>query len=176
MTLSIDLGSVNLGWAKWKDNKLADFGLFNISEKLSERYLSSNFDTRGEILCEWLDQQNDIDTIVVEKQVFNNIIAMSLQYVICGYCHAKHILYIPFDARRKFVITGDKYNSKIKEHKRIVVDYAINIIKKYHSELLRSFQGFSKKDDLADAICMLFITASGMNSEELRSVMKGLEA
>ena len=176
MTLSIDIGKTNLGFSIWKET-ITTFGLYNITKEVTDRFLPNTNENRSEILCYWLNdicEKNEIHTIVVEKQVFSNPSALCLQFVICGFCYGKHIKYIPFDARKKFVITEEPYDSKKKEHKKLVVKYAINILEKYHSDLLSRFKLFGKKDDISDSICMLFITASGLNSEELRKIMLGL--
>ena len=58
-----------------------------------------------------------------------------------------------YDPKNKFRYLNPEYNSKKKEHKKIVQTYAKTILKTYGYSL-NYFNQFSKKDDISDAMCM----------------------
>lgn len=171
--LAIDIGYNNLGYCV-HNTDLFEFGLCNITKEIREKNLKENVHTRNMILFELLDKlvkDYDVGKIVVEQQVNNNVIAMCLQSGVSMYCLAKNLHYTNFPARCKFTFTGEtKYDSKKKEHKKMSIGYAKNIINNINKEKLEQFNKLYKKDDAADAICMALI-ASDFDKKLLKEIM-----
>lgn len=138
MTLSIDIGRVNLGYAYLNGMDL-DFGVYSLDDK--------NQQTRIKSLYSFLSSFNCV-IVIVERQVSQNVIAMQLMSGVLMYCEAKDIEVIIFNPKDKF-IQGEKWKGK--GHKKLSIAYANTYLNKCGSSL----DAFTKKDDIADAILML---------------------
>lgn len=175
--LSIDIGKKNLGYTIFKINEHFEFGIFNITQKLKEYKLTENMEGRNKVLIEWLKkivELHQINHIVVEKQVISNVVAMCLQSAIMAFSITMGIKVEVFDPKRKFTVTNEKYNSSVKEHKKIVVRYAYNIIQKIDPSQIESFLKYTKKDDISDSIVMALMSNMAVNISNLSRIMKQL--
>ena len=126
--LSIDIGKKNLGFTIYNENEFT-FGIFDITKKLKQKKLNENIEGRNQILIKWLKQQRkkyNITKIVVEKQVIKNVVAMCIQSCIITFALMYKLEITTFDPKNKFKLTGDQYDSKRKEHKKLAIKYAIN--------------------------------------------------
>ena len=167
--LAIDVGKKNLGFCVYS-NECFEFGLWNMSKEIKKQ----SIENRNEVIVKWLNQmieQFKPTMIVVEQQIMNNIVAMTIQSCINTYCVINNIPYLSFRARNKFVFTGEtNFDSKKKEHKKMAIQYSKNIIKELDKTKLEEFLKYPKQDDIGDAICMALIS-SNYNKETLKHIM-----
>ena len=167
--LSIDVGRRNLGFSILnKDNFNFKFGIYDLSERifltneLMKRKQKPNKKTLSFIiksLNEFLDiivKKYNINVLIIEKQVRRNTMALNIMWVIIEYGLLKNWRVIIFNARDKFKYEVINYDSKHKEHKKICVRYAKNILK-FNCIDPKVIDNYRKKDDISDSICMLFI-------------------
>jgi hypothetical protein len=187
--LSIDVGRRNLGFSILnKDNFNFKFGIYDLSERifltneLMKRKQKPNKKTLSFIiksLNEFLDiivKKYNINVLIIEKQVRRNTMALNIMWVIIEYGLLKNWRVIIFNARDKFKYEVINYDSKHKEHKKICVRYAKNILK-FNCIDPKVIDDYRKKDDISDAICMLFIVVysdkSGRENGERRKRREG---
>lgn len=181
--LSIDIGKKNLGYTLYRhlENDLNEcknlfkFGLFNITEKLKEKKLKENIEGRNQILIKWLNNKRkkyNITKIVVEKQVINNVVAMCIESCIITFALMYKLNFLIFDPKNKFTLTGDSYDSKKKEHKKLAIKYAINTIKNIDESLLEIFNQYDKQDDISDSIIMALMSHSNTDLEKYKIIIK----
>lgn len=150
MTLSIDIGKKNLGWSLIKGNQLEDFGLFDIESNLKVK--DTNMLGRNRVLIEWFNSFKDLTKLVIEKQVINNVVAMCIQSCLITLGLNNKIEVICYDPKNKF--KNIKYDSKKKEHKKIIINMALEYLNDDDKLKLMSY---SKKDDISDAIVQGFL-------------------
>lgn len=182
--LSMDLGKENLGFAiitietmpedthtddprdtmKFGAKRLF-YDLFSIDSTMKTKEFKAKYKnypmslSRPRVLCDFLTNLNEIykfNKIIVEKQVVNNVVAMMLESMIVMFAMDHQIEIEVFDPKRKF--ENVTYNSKAKEHKKIVVTMARNIMNEYTCDSDK-FETFPKKDDISDAIVMCHMVA-----------------
>ena len=91
--LSIDVGRKNLGYAFMKDEVLS-YGIYTLDDKTQK--------TRIQSLNSFLSSF-EFDTLIVERQVVSNVIAMQLMSAILMYCEIKNITSIIFNPKNKFI-------------------------------------------------------------------------
>ena len=158
-TLAIDVGKKNMGFAIY-DRHSIKFGLFNIEEQIKIDKLDKlKIDTpskRVKVLLKWfknLIKEYHIVELVVEKQVKYNGVAMQLENVLLTLACENDIRFKIYDPKNKFQYIPVEFVSEKKEHKKISIHYAFNIIYNL-GQNLDYFTSFSKKDDISDAICM----------------------
>ena len=172
--LSIDIGKKNLGYCLYGGD-VFEFGNLNITAYLKQHKLKENLHNRNLIIIKYIDELRkhfEIKTLVVEQQIMHNVVAMCLQSCLSSYCICNKLDYIQFHAASKFTFTGDKYNSKTKEHKKLAVAYAKRIIAKLNPKKLETFAQHRKQDDIGDAICMALIS-SDYDKGDLKNIMRG---
>ena len=155
-TLAIDVGKKNMGFAIY-DRHSIKFGLFNIEEQMKIDKLKGDAPSkRIKVLLKWfknLIKQYHIVELVVEKQVKNNGIAMQIENVLLTLACENDIHFKIYDPKNKFQYIPVEFASEKKEHKKISIHYALNIIYNL-GQNLDYFTSFTKKDDISDAICM----------------------
>jgi Holliday junction resolvasome RuvABC endonuclease subunit len=155
-TLAIDVGKKNMGFAIYNRHSVK-FGLFNIEEQIIINKLKGDMPSkRVKVLLKWfknLIKEYNIVELVVEKQVKNNGIAMQIENVLLTLACENNINYKIYDPKNKFQYIPIEFVSEKKEHKKISIHYALNIIYNL-GQNLDYFVSFSKKDDISDAICM----------------------
>lgn len=172
--LSIDIGKKNLGYSIYDGTNL-EFGIFNITQHIKKYKLKENILGRNTVLINWLTELNtkhNINKIIVEKQVIRNVVAMCIQSCIISYALINSIEVFTFDPKNKFTFTGDNYNSKTKEHKKLVVKYTTNLISKLYPDKLEYFNQFTKQDDIADSIVMNFMCHPNTDLKYLKTLIK----
>ena len=172
--LSIDIGKKNLGYCLY-GHDVFEFGILNITAYLKQHKLKENLHNRNLIIVKYIDELRkafNIKTVVVEQQIMHNVVAMCLQSCLSCYCVCNKLEYVQFHAASKFTFTGDKYNSKTKEHKQLAINYAKRIISKLNPKKLETFAQYRKQDDIGDAICMALIS-SDYDKGELKCLMRG---
>lgn len=148
--LSIDIGKKNLGYCLI-DNGNISFGLFDIEKGLKKK----NMYTRNIVVINWIKiilTEHNIEKFIVEKQVMQNVVAARTRSCLITVVHSLYpeIEIICFDPKLKF--NGIKYNSKTKEHKKIIVNMARDYL--LSKDCLNDFESYIKKDDISDAIIM----------------------
>ena len=155
-TLAIDVGKKNMGFAIY-DRHSIKFGLFNIEEQIKIDKLKGDAPSkRVKVLLKWfknLIKEYHIVELVVEKQVKYNGIAMQLENVLLTLACENDIHFKIYDPKNKFQYIPVEFVSEKKEHKKISIHYAFNIIYNL-GQNLDYFASFTKKDDISDAICM----------------------
>lgn len=158
--LSIDIGRKNLGWCYF-DGIMFDFGIFVIDDKKNPKSIVNYRCNRLNIFIQDIFTKYPVDVVVVERQVQSNTIAMELMYCICGILHGRRnnneYEMIIYDPKMKFKYTYDIYNTSKKEHKKLSIRYAGNILRRlvfHDSPLHDKFNSAAKKDDMSDAIMM----------------------
>ena len=172
--LSIDIGKKNLGFTIYNENEFT-FGIFNITQKIKQKKLKENIEGRNQVLIKWLRQQQkkyNITKIIVEKQVINNVVAMCIESCILTFALMYKMEFLVFDPKNKFTFTGDRYDSKKKEHKKLAIKYAINTIKEIDESLLENFNQYDKQDDISDSIVMALMSHSSTDLEKYKSIIK----
>ena len=156
--LGIDIGKNNLGYCLFNGKDIR-FNIFNsekhLTRDIQKKYGSVIF-ARIKIFNDFVLQlikNYDISYVIIEKQVQKNIIAKNIESCLCTLFIAYGINVKIYDPKNKFRYLNPEYNSKKKEHKKIVQTYAKTILKTYGYPL-NYFNQFSKKDDISDAMCM----------------------
>ena len=163
--LSIDIGIKNLGFAvlsfdilgKKKINDFTVFfDIFDISKHLKKK--GDIVNNRCDALVKWLtelkERYSDFKTVIIERQVNRNTMAMELMYALTMGLH----LIMPtadiiiFDPKDKFLKLGLEYSTQSKSHKKQSTRYAKSLIHTFWTEQEQHFDEFDKKDDVSDAI------------------------
>ena len=112
-----------------------------------------------------------INKVIIERQSQHNPTAQEIEYMITGLCLNKTNDIIIFNPINKFSYINIKYDTKNKAHKKLsinIVHKLLEILLEVNMSLdpendnikniLNFFNGLDKKDDIADAIYMLYIT------------------
>lgn len=159
--LAIDVGKVNLGYAIY-DGENIGFNVLNVEKQINEstRNEFGEKTSKIEVLNKWVNHlcnQYNFAKVYIEQQVINNVGAMVIQSILETLFYTKGIPCHEFAAVNKFKYLNPQYDTKKKEHKKISIEYAKNILK-HHNIELDEFEKFPKKDDISDAICMSFMT------------------
>ena len=168
--LSIDIGIHNLGYSLFNinDNKLF-FDLYDIDNNINNNI--NIVVSRTKIINEFIKilftKYPDINTVIIERQVNVNTMAMELMYLLTATIYNYCTNIIIFDPKQKFNKLSIKYNIKNKEHKKLSINIIYNFLLKYHVELIDKFNSFNKKDDISDAIFMLLVYVYKDNKKEL---------
>ena len=161
MYLSIDIGIKNLGYAIYDaDFNDLEFGMFNIAEAV-DAHMKKNTEVvieRCRVIKDFFKYLNveAFDGVIIERQVNKNIMAMGLMYAIANEALNYTSNVIIFAPLLKFKTFGIKYSTKGKEHKKLSVNIALNLLQTHFPELVDVFKAFKKKDDIADALNQLF--------------------
>ena len=82
--LSIDIGIHNLGYSLYDvDNNKLFFDLYDIDEKISknDNIILSRTKIINDFVKNIFDKHNNINTVIIEKQVNVNTMAMELMYL-----------------------------------------------------------------------------------------------
>ena len=151
MILAIDIGIKNLGYAIYEELDLK-FGLFNINQRNKLIKPIDRIRTITKFIDGILSKYN-ITKLVIEQQISRNIICLELQYTLMTLGVVNDIEVLLFKPNLKFKYINSIYNTKRKEHKKLSIQYASNIIK-HLGYSLNYFNTFRKRDDISDAICM----------------------
>lgn len=155
-TLAIDVGRRNMGFAIY-DRHTIKFGLFDIEQQIKIDNIKGDAPSkRVKVLLKWfknLIKNYHIVEVVVEKQVKQNGVAMQIENILLTLACENDIHFKIYDPKNKFQYIPIEFISKIKEHKKISIHYALNIIYNLNQSL-EYFITFDKKDDISDAICM----------------------
>jgi len=144
-----------------KNNKLT-FDLYNLSEKKG---------TLLDKVYEFVDslfKDKDIQHVIIERQMKVNMKAMELMHYLQAIIYLKTKDIILFSPRMKFVRLSVPYTTTNKAHKKLSVNLAKSIIEKNYESQLKDFNRFRKKDDISDAILMLFTEMYKNNISQLK--------
>ena len=158
--LAIDVGKRNMGFCIYNG---VDFGysILDIEEQIPSN-VRTKYGAKGSkivLLSQFINSICDgykIQKVVIEQQVSKNVEAMIIQTIIETLFINKGIVVREFAPIDKFKYLNPQYDSKKKEHKKISIEYAKNILN-HHNLTSEEFTKFSKKDDISDAICMAFM-------------------
>jgi len=161
--LSIDIGIKNLGFAIYyqigSEATAFDFGLYNINDNIKYRTNSkTNVVTeRCKSIKRFFEslEIKSYEAIIIERQVVNNSIACYLMYSIATEALNYTNNVIIFTPAEKFKTFGIPYSTTNKQHKRLSITLASNLITKHFPKMIHKFNTFEKKDDIADAINQL---------------------
>jgi len=159
-TLAIDVGKKNMGYALYNRN-VFKYDLFNIEEQIKIKKLKGDMPSkRVKVIVMWfqgLIQKYDILEVVVEKQVKKNGIAMMIENSLLTLACIYSVNFKIYDPKNKFQYIPVKFVSEKKEHKKISIHYAWNILYNFKSDM-NYFIKYKKKDDISDAICMALMS------------------
>lgn len=172
--LSIDIGKKNLGYSIYDGTNL-EFGMYNITQQIKLSKLKQNIEGRNTVLINWLNEiksKYTINKIIVEKQIIRNVVAMCIQSCIISFGLMNSIEVFTFDPKNKFTFSGDNYNSKNKEHKKLVVKYTTNLLTKLYPDKLELFNSIPKQDDISDSIIMNFMSHPKTDLNYLKTMIK----
>lgn len=156
--LAIDVGKNNLGYCLF-NGKDIKFGIFNSEAHLTRQIRQTWGGVvfgRAKIFSDFFTElfsKYKISTVFIEKQVQKNTIAKSIESCLGTLSIAHGARPVIYDPKCKFMYLHPKYDSKKKEHKKIVQTYARSILKTYGYST-DYFEEFPKKDDISDAMCM----------------------
>ena len=102
-------------------------------------------------------QTYNIKTVIIERQINVNTMAMELMYALVSAIYPYTDNIIIFDPKLKFTTLSLKYDTKNKQHKKLSINIINNYLNKYYSQHVNKFMGYTKRDDISDAILMLLI-------------------
>ncbi len=151
--LSIDPGTVNLGWCLY-DGGIVDFGVVNLDR------MCKGTDYPKKI---WTLRQTGFfdkaDVILVERQMQSRM--KMLACAIRCFAWDKTVMVAPQCVRRHFKTLTKQYRTNKKAH----VAHAQTVL---HGTLLHKFNTHKKKDDISDAIMQLlyYISSSDHSSPD----------
>ena len=143
---------------------------------------------RVKIITTWfqeLIQKYNIIEVIVEKQVKKNGIAMQIENSLLTLASVYSVNFKIYDPKNKFNYIPVKFKSEKKEHKKISIHYAWNILYNFGLDM-NHFMEYSKKDDISDAICMAlmsreedsdlikFLISDHTNNELLKDLTKNI--
>lgn len=147
--ISFDIGTKHLAACILHDDKNFNFKLLDISAKAPIDRLKNLNNSLNLLPLPKL--------AIIEQQVITNTVAMTLQSAITMFYLSKGIDVKFYNPKEKFKIDGYK-SFKCKEHKQLSISYARNILEKINLKKLAEFEHYTKKDDIADALCMALFT------------------
>lgn len=191
--LSIDIGIKNLGYSIISFDKLGkkdlsdlsvEFDIFDISKHLPKKkdIVSSRCEALIQFFKPLFDKYHSFKTIVIERQVNRNTMAMELMYAITM---ALKLLnneddydLVIFDPKDKFLKLGLEYSTTNKSHKKQSAKYARNLMSSVWQSKLNYFDTFDKKDDISDAVnqALVWMLVNGYlkpTVEEYISIING---
>lgn len=175
--LSIDIGIHNLGYSLYlSSNDYLFFDIYNVDEKITnkDKKNSGQVLSRTKYLKVFVDsifsKYNDINIVIIERQVNINTQAMELMYLLTGliYSYCENI--IIFDPKLKFKTLSINFDTKNKHHKKLSIEIMKSFISRKYPILLTRFDNFEKKDDIADSLFMLLIILYKDNKEMLNFI------
>ena len=165
--LSIDIGIKNLGYSIISFDKLGkkeltdlcvEFDIFDISKHLPKKtdIVSSRCEALIQFFKPLFDTYGHFKTIIIERQVNRNTMAMELMYAITMALKLLNTKedyeLVIFDPKDKFLKLGLTYSTASKSHKKQSARYARNLMSKVWQSNLDRFDKFDKKDDISDAV------------------------
>lgn len=161
MTLTIDIGIKNLGWAIInKENELF-FDVHDIEKEIIPKNIKKLgiINQRIYILKQFIDKlcsEYEITKIVIEKQVNSNTIAMELMYLLTTLCSEKVGIEntIIYDPKKKFTDLKINYDTRNKAHKKLSIELISKWLNENDKNNYEKLQNYSKKDDICDCIWM----------------------
>lgn len=164
-SLAIDIGQKNFSWSYFsKTNVLIDFDDVDLTQfsKLRKIKTDSTTITRVKTIIQLLTElfeKFEIDTVIVERQVKTNVVCKSIESTILTFSIIKGKQVKIYNPTDKFKYLNPSYDSKKKEHKKIVQGYAVKILNHYKLfNQVDKFITFKKRDDISDSICMAVFT------------------
>jgi hypothetical protein len=145
--LALDIGHTYLAYALW------NFEAETLSYGFSPKFTNSAV-PMSEKISEWLDTL-DFETAVIERQVWQNKKAVTVQNVLVGVLaglkKGVRLVY----ATEKFKSLGLECITQGKQHKKLSVTLALDWIGLVEDISEQKLGDFQKKDDIADAVNML---------------------
>lgn len=164
--LSFDVGTKHLAYCLLYNGNNYKFNILDISANTPKDRINNLYNSLNNLPIP--------KKVIIEQQVAANEIAMTIQTAIEMFylCHGilirNIIIYNPKD---KFKYQGYK-SFKGKEHKQLSISYARNIIEKTNMDNLTIFEKFTKKDDVADALCMAMFIYLDNNKDKILYLIK----
>ena len=168
--LSIDIGLKNLGYAIYVDGTLL-FDILSVDKQVDKSKPLTV--ARALVLREFISglfQKYDIKKVIIEKQVNLNTAAMEMMYLLTGIiCTYTEDIMI-YDPKRKFITLCLNYDTHNKHHKALSVKIIGNYLAKEYPDLVDRFNSFKKKDDISDAMLMLFTVLYRAEKNKLKTI------
>ena len=161
--LSIDIGII-LGFAIYyqigSEATALDFGLYNINDDIKDHTNTKTnvVSERCKAIKRFFEslEIKRFEAVIIERQVASNSIACYLMYAITTEALNYTNNVIIFTPAEKFKTFQIPYSTTNKQHKRLSITSASNLITKNFPKMTHKFNSFEKKDDISDAINQLF--------------------
>ena len=152
--LSIDVGTRNMGWARWVDGKVTDVGVLDLN------CFGGGTDYALKVKC--LNDSgffSEVDTILVEVQMRSCM--KTIANTIRCFHWEKTIRIAPQCVRRHFRTVTRKHRTNKKAHVALLESMPL-------SKLIRQrIASHRKKDDIADAVVQLmYYVNTSVNTSE----------
>tara|TARA_B110000261_G_C13096881_1_gene362312 strand:- start:4729 stop:5184 length:456 start_codon:yes stop_codon:yes gene_type:complete len=141
--LSIDVGTKNLGWARW-DGKITDVGVLDLS-KFARKPKGTDYAKQVRLLSESGFFNADVILVEIQMRSCMKIIANSIR---CFHWD-KTIRIAPQCVRRHFRTITKKHSSNKQAHLALLQHIEMD------PEIRTKIASHKKKDDIADAIVQL---------------------
>lgn len=170
MTLSLDIGIHNLGYAIMIENKIVSFGIYDIDKCITAKERYNIVTARCKYLKMFLDKafnKCNITKVIIERQVNVNTKAMEIMYLITGLIYPICNDIIIFDPKQKFTKLKIPYDTTNKNHKKLSINMMSKYLSKRYPDYVEYYNQFEKKDDISDAIFQLLIINYEHDSSEL---------
>ena len=150
--LSVDVGVTNLGIA-YGENDLEGFLLYTFHDR-SPVLLASEL--KG-VITNLIHERHQC-VLIVEKQMNANTKAFGIMYCLIGMCTGMGFIdVVMFDPIMKFAGMDVHYDSKKKEHKKLSAEMCrTRLLSRGLTDMVEEFDKLRKKDDVADAVNMLW--------------------
>lgn len=176
--LSIDIGKINLGFAILEASRELHIGILDMthqtisstneslnnvfkekSKRTNLKRIHSVVLQRGFVLKDFIESVQEvfkISKVIIERQSQMNPTAQEIEYMITGLFLSTIQDIVIFNPVNKFSYVGLKYDTKNKAHKKLSVNVITKLLEATPSEDF--FKSLPKKDDVADAVYMAFVT------------------
>jgi hypothetical protein len=160
--ISFDLGTKNLAYVLITPENQLHFKLIDIDSQIKRK--ESKPVGRCRILSEVMKDvmfliNNSLETkIVIEKQMKTNVNAMNLMYSLLTIALSYTNNVILFNPNQKFKLLNKDFSTVNKAHKKLSIQLTKDLMKEHYSESLSAFDELVKKDDVADAFLMCYLS------------------
>ena len=138
--LSIDVGTKNLGWARW-DGKITDVGVLDLSQFAK----GTDYAKQVQKLTETGFFNADVILVEIQMRSCMKIIANSIR---CFYWE-KTVRIAPQSVRRHFKTLTKKHSTNKRAHLALLESFDLD------ASIRDKIAGHKKRDDIADAIVQL---------------------
>jgi hypothetical protein len=162
--VSFDLGTKNLAYVLITSENQLHFKLIDVDSQIKRK--ENKALGRCRVLSEVMKDvmsliNNSLETkIVIEKQIKRNINAMNLMYSLLTIAQTYTNNVILFSPNQKFKLLNIEYSTVNKAHKKLSIQLTKELMKEHYPESGLKFNELIKKDDVADAFLMSYLSSN----------------